>query len=387
MKKKICVVTGSRAEYGLFCPLLKEIKSDNRFVLQIVAAGMHLCPEFGLTYKDIEKDGFKINEKVRIPLSSDTEAAVTKSTGLGMIGFADTFSRLKPDLLILLGDRFEIFSAAIAAFIARIPIAHLYGGEVTEGVLDDAMRHSITKMSYLHFVSTEEYRKRVVQLGEDPRRVFKVGAIGIDNIKKLKMLSKDRLERELRFKFGRKNIIVTFHPVTLENNTTEIQFKNILKALDSFKDLNVIFTKPNADPNGRVIIRLIEDYLKKNPSKGVSFISMGHIRYLSAIKQVDAVLGNSSSGIIEAPSFGKPVINIGDRQRGRIKAGCIIDCNPDLASIRSAIEKAFAPRFKDYCKTVKNPYGDGKAAHRIYKVIKDKIYRIHNLKKSFYSIK
>ncbi|MDD5530156.1 MAG: UDP-N-acetylglucosamine 2-epimerase [bacterium] len=386
MKKKICVITGTRAEYGLFYPLLKNIQTNKKFELQIAVTGMHLSPEFGLTYKDIEKDGFIINEKVEILLSSDTEVGITKSIGLGTIGFADAFYRLKPDLIILLGDRFEAFSAAVSAFITKIPIAHLHGGELTEGLIDEGIRHSITKMSYLHFTSTEEYRKRVIQLGESPDRVFNVGAIGIDNIKDMNLLSKNGLEKELNFKFDEKTILVTFHPVTLEKNTADAQFKELLKALDYFKKLKIIFTKPNADTSGRIIIKLIDEYVKNNVKKSISFVSMGQLKYLSTVKYVDAVLGNSSSGIIEVPTFGKPTVNIGDRQKGRIKAKSIIDCRPEKSDIIKALEKAFSSQFEEFCKTVKNPYGSGNTTGKILKIIENRIEGISNTKKAFYDI-
>ncbi len=386
-KKKICIITGTRAEYGLFYPLLKRIKVDGQLELQICVSGMHLSPEFGLTYKVIENDGFEVNEKVEMLLSSDTEVGVTKSIGLGIIGFADTLNRLKPDLLILLGDRFETLAAAITALIARIPIAHLYGGELTEGVIDEAIRHSITKMSILHLVSTEEYKRRVIQLGEEPDRVFNVGALGIDNIKNLKLLKKDELERELNIKFGKRNVLVTFHPVTLEKNTAENQFGELLGALDQFKDLKIIFTKPNSDPNGRVLIKYIDEYVSSNPDRAVSFVSMGQLNYLSAIQHVDVVLGNSSSGIIEVPSLGKPTVNIGDRQKGRIKAESVIDCKPQKASIVKSLEKAFTPEFSEFCKTVKNPYGNGNSAEVILDILKTRIGKLTSLKKTFYNLR
>ncbi|MFZ5639690.1 MAG: UDP-N-acetylglucosamine 2-epimerase [Bacillota bacterium] len=385
-KKKICIVTGTRAEYGLFYPLLKKIKADGQFGLQLCVTGMHLSPEFGLTYKEIEKDGFKINEKVEMLLSSDTEVGVTKSIGIGIIGFADALHRIKPDLVILLGDRFETMAAAIAAFTAKIPIAHLYGGELTEGAIDDAIRHSITKMSILHFVSTEIYGKRIVQLGEEPDRVFNVGALGIDNIKNLTLLTKQQLEKELNFKFGKRNVLVTFHPVTLENYTSESQFRELLSALDHFKDLKIIFTKPNADPNDRILIKLIDEYVKRNSDKAAAFVSLGQLKYLSTINYVDAVVGNSSSGIIEVPSLGKPTVNIGDRQKGRIRADSVIDCSPKKESIIRALRKAFQPDFSKLCKEVDNPYGDGNSAEKILTVLKEKTDKI-KLKKTFYDLK
>lgn len=384
LKKKVCVVTGTRAEYGLFYPLLKRMKKDDFFELQILVTGMHLSPEFGLTYQEIEEDGFLINEKVEMLLSSDTGVGVSKSIGLGIIGFADAFDRLKPDLVVLLGDRFETFAAAVSAFVAKIPIAHLYGGEVTEGVIDDAFRHSITKMSYLHFTSAEEYKKRVIQLGESPDRVFNVGALGLDNIKDMKPLSKKELESQLNFKFGEKTALVTYHPVTLENNNSEQQFKELLFILKGFKDLKIIFTRPNADTGGRIIINLIDEYVQKNSNKTMNFKSLGRLKYLSTLRYVDLVIGNSSSGIIEAPSFGIPTVNIGDRQKGRIKAESIIDCSQVKKDIRAAIKKALSDDFKRVCKTVKNPYGDGKASEKIVSILKNKLLKPIVLKKEFF---
>lgn len=385
MIKKICVVTGTRAEYGLFYPLLKEISSRKRYALQIIASGMHLSPEFGLTYKEIKNDGFKINKKIPLPLNNDTPQGITKSIGSGLSGFAKAFKSLKPDLVILLGDRFETFSAAIAAYVARIPIAHIHGGELSEGAIDEAFRHSITKMSHLHFVSTDKYRKRVIQLGEDPSRVFNTGALGIDNIVNLKFLTKPELEKQLSFKFGVRNILVTFHPATLEDETAQRQFRQLLSALDNFNNLKVIFTKPNADTGAKAIAALIDKYVKDNPDKAAAFTSLGRIKYLSMANLVDAVAGNSSSGIIEAPSLGKPSINIGDRQRGRVKANSVIDSRPDAGNITKAVIKALSPEFKKYCLKVKNPYGTGCAAKNIIGII-GKTGAIKDVKKRFYDL-
>lgn len=386
MKKKICIITGTRAEYGLFYPLLKRLECEHEFEIRIVATGMHLSPEFGLTYKEIEADGFTIDEKVEMLLSSDTGTGITKSIGIGILSFADVFERSKPDLIVVLGDRFETFAAAVAAFTARIPVAHLHGGEVTDGVIDDSLRHSITKMAYLHFTSAEKFRQRVIQLGESPDRVFNVGALGIDNIKTTKLLSRDELEERLNFKFGKQNALVTYHPVTLEKATTEKQFRELLKALDEFDDLRIIFTHPNADTDGRVIIRLIDEYVTSNPGKARWFSSLGKVKYLSTVRFVDLVAGNSSSGIIEIPSFQKPVVNIGDRQKGRIKAESIIDCIPERADIVDAIKKALSVEFQNVCTKVANPYGDGNAAAKIVDILKYENLDHINLKKGFFDL-
>jgi len=385
MKCKTCIVTGTRAEYGLLYWLMKEIQNDPDLELQIIATGMHLSPEFGLTYRQIEKDGFKIDKKIEILLSSDTPVGISKSMGLGMIGFSEAYVEMKPDIVVLLGDRFEIFSAAIAAMIARIPIAHLHGGETTEGAFDEAIRHSITKMSYLHFTAAEEYRRRAIQLGEPPARVFNVGGLGIDSIKKLKLLSLNEFEGSIDFKFGPKNLLVTFHPVTLEHATARKQFQILLDALDELENTKFIFTKPNADTEGRIITQMIDKYVAQNRHKAIEFVSLGQLRYLSALQFVDAVVGNSSSGLAEAPTFKIGTINIGDRQRGRIKAESVIDCEPVKESILSAIRKLYSKEFQDKLKNVKNPHGEGGAAEKIMKVLKVKDLS-DILKKEFYDI-
>lgn len=387
MKKTICVVTGSRADYGLLSPLLKEIRLERSFDLRVIATGMHLSRRFGLTYKEIEKGGFRINRKLDILSYGDTEEGVAKSTGAGIMKFAEAFRSSRPDIVVLLGDRFEIFAAATAAFIARIPIAHIHGGELTEGAIDDAFRHSITKMSTLHFVTTDVYRKRVIQLGEDPARVFNVGAPGIDNIKNLRLLDKDELEAALGFSFGRLNALVTFHPVTLEKNTAAAQFAELAAALDSFKDLKAIFTRTNADPSGSVINRLIDKYVSRDPGKAVVFTSLGQVNYLSAINSVDLVVGNSSSGIIEVPSFGKPTVNIGDRQKGRVAAGSVINAAPERKAIRAALARALSQSFRESCRRVKNPYGSGGAARRMLNILKKELPGIKDTRKVFYDTK
>lgn len=387
MKNKICVITGSRAEYGLLRPLLLQIPKTPTFHLQVAVTGMHLSSEYGSTYKEIIQDGFKIDEKVKVPLNDDTSEGITRSIARGMEGFAAAFKRLKPDIVVLLGDRSEIFAAALAAFLERIPIIHLHGGELTEGAMDDAFRHAITKMSILHFTSTEAYRQRVIQLGEAPKRVFNVGALGVENIKNLKLLSKKELEVKLNFTLNGKTVLVTFHPVTLENNTARKQIEELLSALKKFKGLKVVFTKSNSDINGKIINKTIDEYVRKNKGEAVAFASLGVLKYLSLMKFVDVVLGNSSSGIIETPSFGKPTINIGDRQKGRIAAQSVIQCDPQERSIVRALHKAFSVEFRSACSKVKNPYDNGSTSQKIISIIKKETPKIKDLKKEFYDSK
>ena len=384
--KKICVVTGTRAEYGLLRPLLDKIIQDEDLELQLIVTGMHLSPEFGLTYKKIEQDGYKIDDKIEIILSSDTSIGISKSMGLAMISFSEVYNRLKPDMLVVLGDRYEIFAAVSVANVSKIPVVHLHGGETTEGAFDEAFRHCITKMSFLHFVSAEKYRQRVIQLGENPDRVFNVGAIGIENITNLKLLSKEELEKQINFKFKKNTALVTFHPVTLENCTSEDQFKNLLEAIDERKDLRVIFTKANSDTDGRIINRMIDEYVLKNEEKSRVFVSMGQLRYLSAMKYCDIVIGNSSSGIIEAPSFNIPTLNIGNRQRGRIQALSIVNSDSSKDDIVTAINICLSREFKEKVKNIKNPYGDGNTSEKIIVKIKEFLNQDIDLKKQFYDI-
>lgn len=365
-KKKICVITGSRADYGLMYWPMKEIQNDAELELQVIATGMHLSPEFGLTYKVIETDGFKIDACVEMLLSSDTAVGVAKSMGLAIIGFADAFERLKPDMLLLLGDRYEILAAASAALVAKIPIAHIAGGDVTEGAFDESIRHSLTKMSHIHFVTNEEALKRVRQLGENPASIFNVGSPGLDFIKKAKLLSLPELENSLNFKFREKNLLITFHPVTLGDQSSQKQFEELLRALDKMgPSVGLVFTKPNSDNDGRVIIKLIEEFVATHPN-ACAHTSLGQIRYLSTISHIDAVIGNSSSGLYEAPSFKKPTVNIGDRQKGRLQSISVINCRPESSEIEKSIREAFVYD----CKDVVNPYGDGQSANLIKNQLK-----------------
>ena len=384
MSRKICVITGTRAEYGLLRLVMQGIKDDPDLTLQIIATGMHLSPEFGLTYREIEHDGYCIDRKVEMLTSSDTSVGIAKSMGLGMIGFADALHELNPDLIVVLGDRFEIFSAVSAALVARIPVAHLHGGELTEGAFDDALRHSITKMSYLHFVAAEEYRQRVIQLGEQPDRVFLVGGLGIDNIKSLELLDRAALEASLDFKFGSKNLLITFHPVTLETVTASEQMSELLSALDQLQDTQLIFTMPNADTDGRVLIKMVEQFAAQH-SNAHAYTSLGQLRYLSSIDQVDGVVGNSSSGLTEVPSFMKGTINIGDRQRGRLQAASVINCAPTCMSILGALEKLYSLEFQNELTKVKNPYGDGGASNKVVDAIKNYAFD-GKVKKSFHDL-
>ncbi len=386
--KRIGIMTGTRAEYGLLKSLMQEINKDNDLELYLIVSGMHLSPEFGMTYQEIEEDGFEINAKVEMLLSSDSPAGISKSIGLGVIGFADEFQRADLDMLILLGDRYEALSAAISAMVMRIPIAHLHGGELTEGAIDEGIRHSITKMSYLHFTSTEQYRNRVIQLGENPERVFYVGALGVENIKKINLMTKEELEKSIHFEIDENTVVVTYHPVTLENNTVEEQFLNLLEVLDRNPKIRMIFTKANADTNGRIVNELIDKYAAQNSERACAFVSLGQKRYLSALKYCRIVIGNSSSGIIEAPSFGKPIINIGDRQKGRICADSVINCGYTQQEIQQAMETALTEEFENKASNCRNPYEKENTAANIISVIKD--YLLNDkikLKKGFYDIK
>jgi GDP/UDP-N,N'-diacetylbacillosamine 2-epimerase (hydrolysing) len=384
MSRKICVITGTRAEYGLLRWVMQGIKDDSELTLQVVATGMHLSPEFGLTYREIEKDGFQIDRKVEMLTSSDTPVGIAKSIGLGLIGFADALSELKPDLILVLGDRFEIFAAVSAALVARIPVAHLHGGETTEGAFDEALRHSITKMSHLHFVAAEEYRQRVIQLGEQPERVFLVGGLGVDNIKRLKLLDRVALETSLEFKLGTKNLLITFHPVTLETATATDQMAELLAALSALKDTQLIFTMPNADTDGRALIKMVEQFVAQH-ANARAYTSLGQLCYLSCIAQMDGVVGNSSSGLAEVPSFKKGTVNVGDRQRGRLQAASVISCDSTRQGIESALAELYSADFQASLKQARNPYGEGGASEQVVKTIKhcalDGI-----AKKSFYDL-
>tara|TARA_Y100001958_G_C21238949_1_gene566118 strand:+ start:568 stop:1725 length:1158 start_codon:yes stop_codon:yes gene_type:complete len=385
MKRKICVITGTRAEYGLLRFLMKSIKSDSKLTLQIIATGMHLSPDFGFTFREIENDGFKIDEKFEMLLSADTPSSISKSTALGLISFSDIIQRLDPDIVVLLGDRFEILAASISALFAKIPIAHIHGGETTTGAYDEAIRHSVSKMAYWHFVANEVYKKRIIQLGEDPKRVHNVGGLGIDAIIKTNLLSKKQLAKELKLEFLKKNLMITFHPETLENSSSQQNFSKILKSLEKLKDTLLIFTMPNADSDGRVIKAMINDFVLNQHPNSVAFTSLGRRNYLSALQFVDAVVGNSSSGLLEAPYFNIGTINVGDRQSGRIKADSVIDCNYSQRSISHALEKLYDKRFQKKLLNTSNLYGEGNSSDKIKKILKN-VKIPTNLKKTFYDL-
>ena len=386
MKNKICIITGTRAEYGLLKPLIQKVHESETSDLQLAVTGMHLSPEFGLTYQEIEKDGYPVTAKIEMLLSSDTPAGITKSMGVAMIGFADFFETNKPDIAVILGDRYEMLAAAAAAMAAAVPIAHIHGGELTEGIIDEAIRHSITKMSHLHFTSTEEYRRRVIQLGEQPQMVYNVGAPGIENIKKIKLLDKQSLEKELGFSLSDVTVLVTYHPVSLENMSTEVQFQNILDVLDEHKEITVIFTKANSDINGRIINQMIDEFVNRNRDRCAGYVSLGQLKYLSTLQFCRAVLGNSSSGIIEVPSFGIPTVNIGDRQRRRLHAKSVIDCGNEKEQVEAALVKALSAEFLSGIAGEKNPYEGKQTADKIYRIITEALGSGIHMKKEFYDV-
>ena len=384
---KISVITGSRSEFGLSKWVIKKIHEDSQLELSLLVTGMHLSPEFGDTFKEIEDVGFKIDRKIEILMSSDTSIGISKSVGLGIISFSEALEQIKPDLVMVLGDRFEIFSACIAANFLKIPIAHIHGGERTEGSIDESIRHSITKMSHFHFASTEEYRNRIIQLGENPKKVFCTGTPGIDSIYNYKLLNKNELESKLNFKLGKLSAVVTYHPDTLEKDNKTKNIINLLEAFNEFEDLKVVFCLPNADTYGRTLSFIVKKYFDDNPKKGVTSINLGQKVYLSAILNTNLVIGNSSSGIIEAPSFKKPTVNVGDRQKGRLSGDTVIHVNNSKKSIIAGIKKALSKEFTNNIKKSKNPYGDKGASERIVDIIKQIKLDDNTIKKEFFDMK
>ena len=382
---KVCVVTGSRAEYGLLFWLIKAIDDDPDLQLQLIVTGMHLSPKFGYTYKEIE-EVFDISSKIEILSSDDTSVGISKSMGLAQISLSKEYERLKPDIIIVLGDRYEIFSAASVAMIANIPIAHIAGGETTQGAYDESIRHSITKMSSLHFTATDTYKKRVIQLGENPKNVFNVGALAVESAQKLNLLSKKELEKEIGFSFNKKNLLVTFHPTTLEPKTAKKQFQELLDALDQLKETNIIFTKANSDTDGQIINEMIDNFVSTRKKNNIAFYSLGQLKYLSTLQFVDGVVGNSSSGITEAPLFKIGTINIGNRQKGRIMPISVINCKNNKADILNAIDNLYSKDFQPQLKKIENIFGNGKTSSKILKILKNTV--INNIvKKKFYDIK
>lgn len=385
--KKVCVVTGTRAEYGLLKPVIDKIHKAKDLELQLVATGMHLSPEFGLTYTEIEEDGYVVTEKVEMLLSSDTGVGITKSMAVALMGFGECFDRLKPDMVVILGDRYEMLMVASAAMVAKIPIAHIHGGEITEGAMDDAIRHSLTKMSHLHFATTQEYCHRIIQLGENPKNVFHAGSLGVENIRLEKLLDKAAFEASIGFSVDENTIIVTYHPVTLESVSSKVQFEKLLTVIEKNARIRVIFTKANSDTDGRIINQMIDEFVKAHEDRCIAFTSLGRIRYLSALQFCAAVVGNSSSGIIEAPSFHIPTVNIGNRQQGRICADTVINCGYEVEDIQVALDKALSKEFRNRLLDMNNPYEKTGTSELIVDKIKDMLLNEQDVKKHFYDIK
>lgn len=384
--RKICFFTSTRADYGIMSRLMRKVSDASECELQIIATNMHLSPEYGLTYKEIETDGFHINKKVEMMLSSDTRNGIVKSMGVALLGFADALEDLKPDLAVILGDRYEMLAAAEACMIYNIPIAHIGGGDVTEGAFDDSIRHSITKLSYLHFANTDVARQRIIQMGEDPNRVFNFGGLGNDNILNESIMPKAELEESLGIRLDKDYIIVTFHPVTMEYNTAEIQIRLLLKALESYlNSFKIIFTMPNSDADSRIIADLIKSFVQKHPTESIAEVSLGKKRYYSALKHCSAVVGNSSSGIYEAPSFHVPTLNIGDRQKGRLRGESVVDVDATQEGITRGLEKVLSKEFREYVKTTLSPFEKPGTLDNMYDVLVR--YPITDIKgKVFYSL-
>lgn len=382
---RIGVVTSTRADYGLLSPIIKKLKGITEFNTDIIVTGMHLEEEYGYTYREIEADGFAISYKIRIQEAGNSCYDMTKTMANVLTSFGELFAKKHYDLLVVLGDRYEMLAVCIAAVNEHIPIAHLYGGDTTEGALDECYRHSITKMSYLHFTSTKIARERVIRMGEDPERVFNVGAVGIENALKCELLSKHELEQELGFSLGKKYAVVTFHPVTQEVNTAGEQINSLIEALNTLKDYHFLITKSNSDAGSRLINDCLEKFASDN--KNVHLVtSLGMKKYLSALKYADFAIGNSSSGLMEVPCFGIPTINIGDRQKGRVQGNTIVNCLPNTQEIIDAVNRACNNEFVEQCKKCDNPYGDGKTSDKVVEVICDYLTNGKiEIKKMFYN--
>lgn len=363
IKRKVCVVTGSRAEYGILFPVLKEIQRDERLALQLVATTMHLSDEFGSTYRQIEKDGFTIDEKIDNLVTPHSDLSMPKSSGMATMLLADSFKKLKPNIVLLLGDRFETHAAATTALLMNIPIAHIHGGEITQGAVDEQLRHSISKMSYLHFCSTEIHKKRIIQMGEEGWRVFNVGSPSIDNIVNIDLLSRDDLSKQIGWSLPKKYALFTYHPTTLVKCDLRSDLQRIFDTLSAESGMGALFTYANADSGGVIINNMIEEFCMMNPKRFHVVKNLGQLRYLSAMKHSDLLIGNTSSGIIEAASFFKPVVNIGERQKGRLRSENVIDCTID--NMHQAIVRALSVRFKSQCQSCQNIYGSGDASKRI----------------------
>lgn len=385
--RKICVITGTRAEFGLLSGLMRLIQQSEQTTLQVVATNMHLSERYGNTYREIEEAGFSIDYKVPMldESGADNSTAILKAMSRALVGFAEAYDTLQPDIIVVLGDRYEILAAVEAALIKQIPVAHLHGGELTFGAYDDAIRHSITKMSHLHFTSTEEYRKRVIQLGEQPERVFYVGALGVENIKRVSLMSKESVEQDLQFELTDLTILVTYHPVTLSDSNPLDDINALFEALDEHPELRVIFTMPNSDTGGKVIAEAIEQYATQHTNRVRAYKSLGMRRYLSVMKYCTAVVGNSSSGIVETPSFHIPTLNIGSRQDGRIAATSVYNCATDKASISAGLGHVLSPEFRAIASKAQNPYAKEGTAQAIFEVIST--YPLEGIiKKEFYNL-
>lgn len=383
--RRICIFTSTRADWGQLRGLAEEVRKTAGMHVSLLVSGAHLSKAFGMTVCEIEADGFDVNDRVDILRFDDSSLGICRTMGLALVGYGEALGRLKPDILVILGDRYEAFCAAAAAQILRIPVAHIHGGETTEGAMDEAFRHSITKMAHLHFPSCDEYRRRIIQLGENPERVFNVGALAIENIRKISLMSRVELEKSIQLELSKPFFLITFHPVTLEKETAETQFKELLDALDQFPEHKIIFTKANADTDGAIINEMIDEYAAVRPKRCLAVMSLGLRRYLSAMSLCDAVVGNSSSGLLEAPVFQVPTVNIGDRQKGRLRTKSIIDCEPDCDSVVSAVQKAFKPQFKEGLKGIQHPCEKAGTARSIVNVLET--VRLDDLlKKSFYDL-